>query len=297
MRIPTALLALGIGALHAAPGNIPLPDGLKSVQVNGYNIVYQEDGSGVPIVLIHGSLNDYRVWYSQFPALARRFRVIAPSLRHYYPEKWDGRGDDFSVKQHASDVAALIRKLNLGKVHLLGHSRGGAVVLTVAKEHPDMILSLILADGSGLEALLPLTANTASMASEGEKLRETLARNLAAGNLEAAGQAYADALGGPGSWAKRTPEMKQVFLDNVATALKAEDRKPVVTCEDIAKFKFPILLLNGERSPKRYAEMFAAMQKCVAVAPPVIIPKAAHSMNRENPDAFNSALLGFLSTQ
>ena len=39
----------------------PLPDGVKTVSVNGYEMAYQETGSGVPIVLVHGTLNDYRV--------------------------------------------------------------------------------------------------------------------------------------------------------------------------------------------------------------------------------------------
>jgi pimeloyl-ACP methyl ester carboxylesterase len=63
---------------------------------------------------------------------AEQYRVIAISLRHYFPEPWDGRGDDFSILQHADDLAEFTRKLELGPVHLLGHSRGGAVVLNVA---------------------------------------------------------------------------------------------------------------------------------------------------------------------
>jgi pimeloyl-ACP methyl ester carboxylesterase len=59
---------------------------------------------------------------------------------------WDGTGNDFSFAQHADDVSAFIRQLALGPVHLLGHSRGGLVVIEVAKKHPDLIRTLILAD-------------------------------------------------------------------------------------------------------------------------------------------------------
>jgi pimeloyl-ACP methyl ester carboxylesterase len=76
-----------------------------------------------------------------------RSRVLI-SLRHYYPERWDGVGTDFSIEQHAQDVAALIKKLNLGKVHLVGHSRGGAVVIEVAKLNPEVIRTLVLPDAS-----------------------------------------------------------------------------------------------------------------------------------------------------
>ena len=72
-------------------------------------------------------------------------------LRHHYPEKWNGVGDDFSVAQHASDVGALIKKLNLGKVHLLGHSRGGPIALTVASQYPENILRLFLKTATSIQ--------------------------------------------------------------------------------------------------------------------------------------------------
>jgi len=70
----------------------PLPEGIKSAEVNGYDMAYQEAGSGPHIVLVHGALTDYRIWNTLVPAFAKRFHVIAVSLRHYYPEKWDGTG-------------------------------------------------------------------------------------------------------------------------------------------------------------------------------------------------------------
>jgi pimeloyl-ACP methyl ester carboxylesterase len=93
-----------------------LREDIKSVEVNGYDMAYQEAGSGPHIVLVHGALTDYRIWNTLVPAFAKRFHVIAVSLRHYYPEKWDGTGNDFSFEQHADDVASLIKKLNLGDV-------------------------------------------------------------------------------------------------------------------------------------------------------------------------------------
>jgi pimeloyl-ACP methyl ester carboxylesterase len=134
----------------------PIPDGIKTIEVNGYDMAYQETGSGIPLLLIHSAVNDYRTWKPQVPDFSKAYRTIAVSLRHYYPEKWNGVGDDFSVTQHASDVAALIKSLNLGKVHLLGHSRGGAVALNGVMLYPEVIRTLILEEGS-MESLLPDT--------------------------------------------------------------------------------------------------------------------------------------------
>jgi alpha-beta hydrolase superfamily lysophospholipase len=111
----------------------PIPQGIKWETVNGYPIAYREGGTGTPVVLVHGAMADYRAWNILFDQFSTAHRVIAVSLRHSFPEQWNGVGDDFSTEQHAQDVAALIKKLGLGKVHLLGHSRGGGVAVEVAK--------------------------------------------------------------------------------------------------------------------------------------------------------------------
>src|SRR6476469_7303681 len=175
----------------------PLPEGIKSVEVNGYPMAYRESGNGKPLILVHGSLNDYRYWNSEIGVFAEQYRVIAISLRHYFPEPWDGRGDDFSILQHANDVAEFIRRLDLERVHLLGHSRGGAVGLHVAARYPELIRTLILADASGLEELLPDTPESRAMAAESQTNAERLAADLAKGDRDAALRAFVDALSGP----------------------------------------------------------------------------------------------------
>jgi pimeloyl-ACP methyl ester carboxylesterase len=296
MRLTMAALALGVllGLPTGARAQWAIPDEVKTVSVGGYPLAYRETGSGEPVVLVHGSLGDYRIWYAQAPAFSKDYRVLSLSLRHYYPERWNGVGDDFSVAQHAADVAALIQRLNLGPVHLLGHSRGGAVVLTVAKEHPELIKTLILEDASGMEGLLPETPETKAMAGEVKGLVARLRENLAAGDKEKAGQEFTDGLNGPGTWAKRSALQKEILLDNLGTGVDSGERGHV-TCADIAKFSFPILTLTGERSPKRYPEGFAAARTCNPSIPAaIVIPNAAHAMNRDNPDAFNAAVLAFL---
>jgi len=274
----------------------PLPEGIKSVEVNGYPMAYRESGNGKPLILVHGSLNDYRYWNSEIGVFAEQYRVIAISLRHYFPEPWDGRGDDFSILQHTDDLAEFTRKLELGPVHLLGHSRGGAVVLNVAVRHPEVIRTLILADASGLEALLPDTPEAKALSAETQQLVDRLAVDLAKGDREAALRAYLDKVVGPGRWELMRPDYKQILFDNAATAMRPEERASL-SREGIRKLQFPILPLTGEQSPKRYGEMARAIRRCASenVLEPIIIPDASHAMNRNNPKAFNAAVLGFLS--
>jgi pimeloyl-ACP methyl ester carboxylesterase len=72
--------------------------------------------------------------------------------------------------------------------------------------------------------------------------------------------------------------------------------RPKITCADIQKFNFPVLLLNGERSPKIYSLTYAAMRQCKPdIPPPLIVPNAAHVMQLANPGFFNKAVLEFLN--
>jgi pimeloyl-ACP methyl ester carboxylesterase len=269
-----------------------LPEGVKSIEVNGYDMAYQVTGSGPPLVLVHGAMQDYRYWYLLVPEFAKNYRVIAVSLRHYYPGKWDGKGNDFSYEQHADDVAAFIKKLNLGKVHLVGHSSGGGVVVNVAKTHPEVIKTLVLADANGFESMLPKTEYE-KVANFVKELRETFQKNLADGNVDLAAQMFVDSLNGPGTWAGRPPELRQVFFDNLGTAAQMSVAPPT-SCEQVAKFDFPILLVHGERSPKNFFAMSTAMRKCRDVPEPIVVPNASHNMSRDNPAFFNAALADFL---
>jgi esterase len=271
----------------------PIPEGLKTVEVNGYEMAYLEAGSGAPLLLIHGSLTDYRTWRNQIPELAKSYRTIAVSLRHHYPEKWNGSGDGFTIDQHASDIVGFIKKLDLGKVHLVGHSRGGTVALKVAIINPELIRSVILADGNFF-SLLPETPEhqlyQEAWIERGEKARIT----LAAGNAEKAAQEWINDFAGPGSWEKTPPPIKQIWIDKIWSVTDRYERGKI-SCAEIVKFNFPILLVTGEFSPKENAEMQNAMRQCKPDIPePIIVPKGIHQMHIVNPLFFNETVLNFL---
>jgi len=273
--------------------NWPIPSELKWEAINGYPMAYRDAGEGTSIVLVHGSTNDYRIWNAQFSAFSASFRLVAVSLRHFYPESWDGTGTDFSIEQHAQDVAALIKKLSLGKVHLVGHSRGGAVAVEVAKSHADVVRTLVLPDGS-IEMPVPETAEGKAAGDFTKKLIGTLQENLKTGDPAKAAEVFVDALSGPGTWLRFPEPMKEMFLANIHSALGDKDR-PISTCADVKKFDFPVLLMTADKSPKKFEIMYNEMRKCRELPATVVIPNAGHGMQRLNPDVFNKVTLEFLS--
>src|SRR5262245_12953842 len=125
-----AILILSCNDNAGKPGTVSenaqtaVPE-VKSVFVNGDSLHYIDIGKGDPVVFVHGTLDDYRVWQMEMDTFAKNHRVIAYSRRYAYPNKQViNDSADYSVSIHAKDLAEFIRSLNLGPVHLVGHSYG-----------------------------------------------------------------------------------------------------------------------------------------------------------------------------
>jgi pimeloyl-ACP methyl ester carboxylesterase len=255
-----------------------------------------EVGTQLPaLLLVHGSINDYRSFAEQMTPLSAHARTIAVSLRHAYPERWDGTGDDFTVEQHAADLAAFIGAQAHGPMHVLGHSRGGAVALQLALHHPQAVRTLTLADPGGLELLLPPSPESEAMARQSSEMFARLRENLSTGDEGAALARFVEDLNGPGAWERRTPAQRQVMLDNIRTGPACAQR-PSFTPGQIASLSMPILPVTGAKSPARYRLMLEAMRALNPnVAALVTVADAAHAMHRENAPAFNAAVRDFIA--
>ena len=134
--IRVLIVMLGLLSAWDRVGAAPwaLPPGVKTLEVNGYPMAFLESGTGETVVLVHGSGADYRTWRRQVESPPGGFRLIAISLRHYYPERWDGKGDKFSEDQHVEDLGRFIETLAVGPVFLVAHSSGGRVAVKTAQK-------------------------------------------------------------------------------------------------------------------------------------------------------------------
>lgn len=267
------------------------------MQINGYRMAYAEEGEGVPLVLVHGSLSDYRCWAPQMAQLGQSFRVLALSLRHHYPEQWDGTGNGYTVPQHVHDIAEFIRALQVGPVYLLGHSRGGNVAFLVAHGFPDLVRSLILADPA-IELDEPHGGPGASdipqgpgLAGDGRSRAVEMIRN---GDIDGGLEMFIDAVSGVGVWQKINSRRKQAARDNARTLVAQMADRPVQVSDDmLSAVKVPTLLMGGEKSPAAYSEIIETLARRMPNALRHTVQGSSHSMNAENPPAFNAAVLAF----
>jgi len=264
-------------------------------RVNGYDMAYIEVGDGPPLVCVHGSLGDFRVWYPVLGPLSRGHRVIALSLRRFFPERWDGIGGGFTIDQHVDDVTAFLEALG-GRFDLLGHSRGGHIAFRVAQRRPDLLRRVVLAEPGG--ELDPSLAprDIASLPSRTARVNAA-AESIAGGDVDAGLATFVEGINGPGAWRRLPAATQQRLRDNAYTLLGQtnEGRQPY-TRADAEAIRVPTLFVGGEQTTGLLRVVLKALVAHVPGARVAMIPNAGHSMFDQDPVQFSSAVLEFLAT-
>ncbi|MFO1000468.1 MAG: alpha/beta hydrolase [Planctomycetaceae bacterium] len=135
-----------VAVLLASPYTASICCGAESVKVDGVRIAFSSEGSGDPVVLIHGLHSSTELnWRNPgiIKMLAKNYRVICLDLPGHgesdKPESKDAYG-----LQMVHDVARIMEHLKVQKAHIVGYSLGGMVALKFADEHPEMTLSVTL---------------------------------------------------------------------------------------------------------------------------------------------------------
>ncbi len=115
---------------------------MASIDSKGVQIYYEDFGSGMPIVFVHGLGIDRRIFNYQVEALKDKFRLVTFDLRGH--GKSDAPETGYSYNHFAEDLKNLIEHLDLKDFHLVGLSMGGAVAVRYQIENPGHAKSLTL---------------------------------------------------------------------------------------------------------------------------------------------------------
>lgn len=111
-------------------------------EVNGIKLYYESQGSGRPLILLHGGLGAIEMFGPNLPILARGRQLIAVDLQGH------GRTADIDrpidTRFMADDIAALVKHLKLDRPDVMGYSMGGYVALQTAIRHPDVVGRLVV---------------------------------------------------------------------------------------------------------------------------------------------------------
>ncbi|MCX5590923.1 alpha/beta fold hydrolase [Alcaligenes endophyticus] len=241
-------------------------------------------GQGPLLLLIHGSLCDWRYWRWQIPELSEHYTVIAPSLRNYWPNAPSNLG--FSAHTHAQDLLSLLQQYYPNQcVHILGHSRGAHVALELYRLYTTQVLSLVLADPG-----LPTGSQYSS-----QPLLDQVVQRLQTNSQEEALTLFIDTVNGSGTWRQMARWFKQMVADNANTLpLQQQEGRAEVDLHFLREADVPLYFITGEQSPTRYHYCMQLIAQQQTPLNKIVIEHAAHGMNLANPKAFNQAVLDCL---
>lgn len=241
-----------------------------TVSVGGHPVYYETQGSGEPIVLLHGGMATNATWEAQFQGLAPHRLVVAPERtgHGHTPD----RPGPLSYEQMEEETVGVLRGLGLGPVDLLGWSDGGMVGLRLAAHHPELVRTLVMTGaGFSSEGYVPgAIDDLVGTLSDDEEMALFLAL-------------YADA-------SPDGPEHFGVVWDKVRT-LWAE---PFDWSADLERVHAPTLVMVGDDDyiSVGHAEELA---RRVAQGQLAVIPGASHVVPMEKPEIFNQLVLEFIA--
>ncbi len=259
---------------------------MESVRIGDLEVAYRRAGSGPPLLILPGALDDGRWWERQQRDLSGDFTVVV----------WDAPGcgastdppADWSLADFADCVGSLVDAIGLAPVHLLGLSFGGALAIEVVRRHPDAVQSLVLisAYAGWVGSLGPDEAG--ARVAVAEQMVEMTADDLVNTWLPTM---VARSIGGDDHrWMERlVRDTRTRSAPTVARAL-AVDLRDVLPTIDV-----PTLVVHGTedvRAPRSVPDDLLAR---IPGAEMVVIDGAGHLVNVDAPEQLAAELRTFLA--
>lgn len=276
---------------------------IKEITVNGTILHYKEKGKGETLIMVHGSMGSLHDPNEQFDEFAKNYRVISYSRRFHPPNKEPVSGDDYSLQQQTEDLATLIEALDGGPVHLVGHSYGAYILLSLAIERPELVNSLILAEPPSFPlASQSLVGKTCVDSWRSNVLKPTIQAFERNESIEAI-KTFLYWVSGSSGWFEHIPEADREYMMSKVPEFRLETMTdfslwmPDLDWDSLASLDRPVLLLSGDRSPTIFYLVMVELENIFKNESYVMVPNAGHFSPSDNPSLYNSIILDFLETK
>jgi 3-oxoadipate enol-lactonase len=258
------------------------------VENQGAKIYWDEQGSGEPLLLIMGLSYPSYMWHRSRPILAKRFRTIALDNRGVGQS--DAPPGIYSIALMASDAAAVLRAAGIESAHVFGVSMGGMIAQEFALQYPNRVRSLIL----GCTA----AGGPHAVQAEPEVLQAILRRDVPP---EESKEAIIPFIYDAATPRERIDEDMAIRMKWYPTPQGYMGQLQGIfgweAYSRIAQITAPTLVIHGETDrlvPAANARLIAAK---IPGAQLVLIPKASHIFETDQPAAAQNAVLEFLISQ
>ena len=264
---------------------------------DGIKLYYEEVGSGIPIVLVHEFAADLRSYEAQMRYFGQRYRCIAYNARGYPPSDVPKDGERYSQERARDDIRAVIDALKIDKAHIVGLSMGGFATLHFGFSYPERARSLVVA-GCGYGATPDKRGQFAEEA-------EAAAKNFEKLGMAKAAEGYA--LGptrvqfqnkDPRGWREFADQLTENSTEGAARTMRGVQKRRPSLFDLVDKMKainVPTLIMTGDEDWP-CLEPGILMKRTIPTAALIVMPNAGHTINLEEPAAFNQHISEFFHT-
>jgi pimeloyl-ACP methyl ester carboxylesterase len=262
---------------------------------DGVKLYYEEAGSGTPIVFVHEFAGDCRSYEGQVRYFSRRYRCIAFNARGFPPSDIPGSVENYSQDRARDDIRDVLDALKIDRAHIVGLSMGGFAALHFGFTYPNRARSLVVAGcgyGASPDKRAQFAEETEAAAAGFEKL-----------GMAKAGEAYA--LGptrvqfqnkDPRGWREFADQLADHSAQGSALTMRGVQKRRPSLFDLVDKMKTisaPTLIMTGDEDWP-CLEPALLMKRTIATAALVVMPNAGHTINLEEPAAFNQHIADFL---
>jgi len=275
---------------------------LQAIEVNGTKLHYVLQGSGEPVVFVHGSLGSYETFQRPFEALSSSFRVVAFSRRFHPPNDIPRSPEPYAMQMHVDDLAALVKALRIGPAHVVGHSYGAYVGLAFALQHPELVRSLVLGEPPVLGLLQNSSVGKTLLAAFEQRTLTPARAAFQDGNLENGVRRFIDGVAGEGGFDRLPSELRaelvsagpELRLELQTESTERSKYMVPLACDALGSLNRPVLLVTGERSVPWFHVITLELERCLTGEAHVMVPDADHGLHLANPDFYVDAVRRFL---
>lgn len=254
---------------------VPVVPAMKVASADGVPIAYEVHGQGSPaLVLVHGWSCDRSYWKEQIQDLAPEYQLVLIDLA--------GHGDsglgrkNYTMESFGDDVAAVVQKLDLKNVVLVGHSMGGDVIVEAARKLPGRVTGLVMVD----------TYKTLGQPSDAAAVQAFIGKFRK--DFRGATTSFVRGLFGPNADPKLVDRIsKDMAAEPPAVALSALENSfshESAAESALLELKLPTRAINADNAPTDHESLAKYGVKAF------VLPGVGHFIQLEDPARFNRAL-------
>jgi len=281
----------------------------RRISGHGVQLHVVVDGTGPPVILLHGFPENWRSWHRQIsPLAAAGFSVWVPDLRGYNLSDRPVKKSAYELDNLVADVVALVKETGYPRAHIVGHDWGGIIAWAIAERFPELVDRLVILNAPHLKLYLEKVKCPRQMLRSWyvlffqiPKLPEVA---LAAGNFRAVRNMF-----------RLSPHIKTAFSDSdIENYIQGLSRPGALTASlnyyranltgarvreirRMTPVSAETAIIWGERDPALGIELLEGIDRVAPRNHVYRIPNSSHWVQNEAPDEVNRILVEFLRTQ